>query len=251
MGIFDFFKKQTLITNTKTKEHVVQKETVEKKGPPGDKVIGHTDYKEPIYVEIEPKLSYIDKERIMVDRIIGREMEQFDMMPFQLNCPVKKNIKEGTHPFAYIDLNDVNQMVAKQEIEKINEYIIQAKDYIPRLTSDVKIDISKIVFQQFSKDYGYSRIICTPYTFKGKISKYPMSLLFMSRADISGYFETGELFYGKDGNIGKANVSILTKKLHWIFEFKTVGRTLFLFRAKTNLVQDENGLPSVVYEFRE
>ncbi len=237
MGLFDFLKNKT--------------PNKEEQCPPGYKVVGRTDYGAPIYGEIEPKLHTVDKERIMVDQITSTDMQQFNMMPFNLIGPVKKFVKEGSHPFAYIDLDEMNQIAAKQEIEQINEYIIKAKNYIPRLTQDIKIDISKVVFQQYDKSYGYSRIMCTPYTFHGKISKYPLSLLFMSKYDIRSYSVTGELFYGKDGKVGKANVSIIKNGIQWIFHFKTLGRTFILFRAKTSLVPDVNGLPSVVYEFRE
>lgn len=257
MGLFDFLKKQTPITNTKETDPVVQKYVKEEKCPPGYKVVGHTDYGEPIYGEIEHKMTYVEKELIMVNRITTQDMLKFDMLPYNLNFPIIKVVKEGAHPLAYIDLTAENQSIAKTDISTINEYIIQAIDYIPKLTHDYTIQVDKTVFREYNKGYGYTRIICTPYTFAGKLSKYPISLLFMSRLDIHEYSFNGELFYERDGNITKATVNVW-RRTHgyekpgtgWLFTFKTIGHTLVLSQAKSTFFPDKYGMPGVAYEFK-
>lgn len=206
----------------------------------------------------EKKLSQIDKERKMVERVTTEDMLQFTMLPYDLNCPVYKFMREGGHPFAYMNLNRANQMVAKQELNKINRYILQAQEYIPLLTSDFSLQVSKVMFEEYSPDYGYSRLMCSPYTFTGKISKYPLSLSFMTRLDVRPYSAHGELVYGKDGNIMKASVNVWKSPRDyskpgtgWMFTFKTIGQTFVLSQVKTTLSTDKHGMPGVVYQFEE
>lgn len=83
----------------------------------------------------EKKMSTAEKERIMVERVTSEDMMQFSMIPYQLNCPIHKSIVSGGHPFAYMNLNNTNQTMAKEELERINKYIIQAQGYIDCLPS--------------------------------------------------------------------------------------------------------------------
>lgn len=206
----------------------------------------------------EKKLTYIEKELIMVNRITTQDMLRFDMLPYNLNFPVRKFIKEGAHPAAYIDLDEANQETAKANLHEINEYISQATDYIPKLTRDYEIQVDKIVFKEYSKGYGYTHIKCTPYTFAGKVSKYPISLFFTSRQDVNEYSVHGELFYGVDGNIMKGTVNVW-RRTHgyekpgtgWLFSFKTIGHTLVLYQAKSTFFADEYGMPGIAYEFQQ
>lgn len=194
------------------------------------------------------ELSKVEKETIMVQKVTSKDMEQFTMIPYQLNCPVKKFIRPGGHPFAYMDLNQANQIIAKDEIRRINEYINQAKDYVPRLPKRIDVCIEKIMFNPYSKDYGYTRLICTPYTFSGKKSKYPLHLHFMTRIDIEDC-DIGKIYYGQDGKILKANISIWRNHTGWLFTFKTIGRTLVLYEIKSNICPDESGQPTTIYKF--
>lgn len=226
MGIFDFLKK-TSVTKS-------------------------------ITLKSTQKLSYVDKERIMVERVTTSDMLQFTMLPYDLNCPVHKFIPEGGHPFAYMNLNKTNQTVAREELAKINEHILRAQNRIPSLTPDTFLQIDKIVFKKYSPYHGYTRLICTPYTFTGKIAKYPLSLSFMTKLESCPYEATGDLFYGKDGNIQKATVNIMytmnDRKGSWViwqFTFKVVEQVLVISQAKTNLEPDEHGLAGIVYQLAD
>lgn len=204
--------------------------------------------------KMDKKLAYIHKEIITVKRVTTEDMLQFTAMPYQLNCPIQKHIEHGSHPFAYIDLNSFNQEVAKKELERLDEYIIQARSYIPLLTNEYHIDIKKVMLYNYSKGYGYTRLMCTPYTFTGKISKYPLSLFFMSRGDIHTYSVNGELFYNADGTFGRASVNIWKAPANysrpgtgWMFEFGTFDSKFVLNRAETTLRPDEYGRATTVY----
>ena len=90
----------------------------------------------------------------------------------------------------------------------------------------LEIPISKLIF--FSKDYGYTRIMCTPKTYTGKLSKYPISLSFAT--DFSNRDNTthGELIYGIDGNVKKANVYFWKNHSHVFLKYKNIDNILTL-----------------------
>lgn len=233
MGIFDFFKRKEPQVTTSVVEQSRAEQPQEK------------------------KLTYVEKELIMVNRITAQDMLQFDMLPYSFDCLIKKHIKEGSHPYAYIELNKQNQEIAKSDLSRINQYIVQAIDYIPKLTHAYEIQVDKIVFQRYSQSggYGYTIIVCTPYTFAGKISTHPFSLSFSSRQDVQDYTVHGELFYGRDGSIMKGSVNVWRRQngyekpaTGWLFSFKTIGHTLVLNQAKSTLFADKRGMPGIAYE---
>lgn len=213
----------------------------------------HGDRQEPA----TQKLTFNEKEQIMVQRVTTEDMVQFTMIPYDLNCPVHKFVGYHSHPFAYMDLNNTNQIMAKEELAKINEYIIQAREYIKFLPKDIFIKVEEVAFHEYDPRCGYTRLMCTPYTFTGKVSKFPLSLSFMTRLDSQVYTAHGELHYGKDGNVLKADVCIWKnpgnsrKAVGWFFNFKTVGRTFLLNQVKSTIRPDKDGLPGVVYQFED
>lgn len=234
--------------------------SITSKCPEGYKVGGVTKegivYYEKLKKDDEPeKLSANDKKRIMVQRVTTKDMLQFPEIPYQLNCPIHKHLAKNSHPFAYMDLNHINQEIAKRELQRLDEYIIQARSYVPLLTAEYHIDVKKIMLYNYSKDYGYTRLMCAPHTFTGKISKYPLSLFFMSRGDIRTYSVNGELFYCADGSWGNATVNIWNAPADysrpgtgWLFTFKMLDGRFTLKEAKTNLRPDKYGRATTVYK---
>lgn len=182
----------------------------------------------------DAELSFSDKETIMTQRVTTEDMLQFTSMPYQLNCQIKKHIQSGSHPFAYMDLDEFNQSVAKKELLRLGEYIKKDISFSPRFS----LDVSKIEFEEYDSRYGYTRLMCTPHTFTGKISKFPLSLFFMSRMDIHSFQELGNVFYLKDGNIGKAEIYIWRRKSLSKpgegrgFHFKIVDGNLALYKSE-------------------
>ncbi len=198
--------------------------------------------------------SKIEIETMMVNRITTDDMLQFAMIPYDLTCPVKKHIAAGSHPFAYMDINHANEIVAKEELMKISEYILQAYEYIPEIAFKAVLHAGRVVFKKYSENYGYTRLICTPYTQTGKISKNPVSLNFMTRADNYEYQANGVLKYGVDGNVMSADVHI-AKNIHqpnyesWAFKFKTIGRTLVIYEVKVADGRNLHEKPRTIYRF--
>lgn len=161
------------------------------------------------------------------------DMTQFCDIQYNLNHVVKHFISEGGHPFAYIDMDDLNQHIAKNDLRKIDVKIKQAvlkTNIVPRY---VHIPIDDIVFSPISHDYGYTRIICTPYTPSGKISKFPIHLSFMTDLSKVGNETHGDLFYGKNGQVLKASVYIWIKGEGYFFKFKSNENGLFICDIST------------------
>ena len=198
-------------------------------------------------------LSAIDKERIMVERITTADMCQFTSIPYDLNCPIQKLNTPKAHPYAYIELDGANIEVAKSELRKINSYIVDARSFIPELPKKFCIDVDKVAFSEYSPNYGYSKLICTPYTFSGKISNIPLTLLFMSRRDVMQYQVIGNLEYSADGCVVKADVNVWSRKSYetpgtgWIFFFNTVNGVFLLDQVNSTVRRGEDGMLSVVY----
>lgn len=199
-------------------------------------------------------MTLAEKEQIMVKRVLAKDMAQFPEIPYQLNSPIKKVLAKNAHPFAYIDLNQYNQDIAKREISMVNRILLDAIPHIPLLSKKFLIKVEELAFQKYSPGYGYTRIMCTPYTFSGKIAKYPLFLSFMSRADRRSYFTHGELYYGKNGKVLKGSVVVnresipFKNSVMWDFSFKTVQNILTLAEAKSSLRPDKYGRPTTVYK---
>lgn len=175
----------------------------------------------------EKKLSYADKERIMVERVTIDDMRQFTGIPYAWNTKVKKFIKPHGHPFAYIDLIGPNIAIAKQELDKMNEIIASCSKLSPVITKRLSIPVDKIVFTP-QEHFGHTRLMCTPRTVDGTPSRYPASLSFMTDLSNSTTATHGELFYSQDGNIGKAEVFFDRKSGLHSFYFCTVDGVLVL-----------------------
>ncbi len=200
------------------------------------------------------KLSYADKERIMVERIQQGDMAQFTDIPYDLTGTIHKFTGENTHPFAYMNLNQRNIAVAKEHIDLLNEIIDRHRADIPLLEKKYYIATNKIAFSEVSKAYGYSKLICWPYTFTGKVSKFPLELLFMTDLSKKSYSANGTIRYGADGEIKSATANIWYKPREsepgtgWLFSFTKVNDTLELERAKSTLAPDKYGQVTDVYK---
>ena len=203
--------------------------------------------------DIQKKLSYVEKERIIVQRITSADMQQFTQIPYDLNCPIHKYDKSNGHPFAYMDLNSANIKIAKSELSKLNNYIVDVCSGISGWSRKFCIDVDKVAFAEYSPNYGYTKLMCTPYTFTGEISKIPVSLSFMSRLDVMQYQVVGNLDYSADGNIIKANVNIWSRYSYekpgtgWLFTFYRIDGNLSLEQVKSTINPDKNGMPGIVF----
>lgn len=169
------------------------------------------------------KISQIEKEHVMVKNVTTDDMRKLDM-PFVCNTEVKKYVQKEEHPSAYMEISGENINIVKAEIEKMNAIIKESIKAYPSIPQNLKIPVNEIVFQ--SKDYGYTQIMCTPKTFTGKPAKYPYTLFFCT--DLSKHENSthGDLTYGKDGTIQKANVCFWRNGNGFFLNFKMVDGKL-------------------------
>lgn len=174
-------------------------------------------------------------------------MRQFTNMPYQWNGAVKKNMQKNGHPFAYMDLTGQNITIAQNELAKMNEQLTNDSTLSRSIPKGIHIPIREITFKA-SKTHGYTRLMCTPFTFTGQISKYPASLFFTTKDEDENDDSThGELFYGQDGNIKKAEIYFWEKFNGWFFYYDTVGETLTLSKVEIPLM-NEQGQRRVIYK---
>lgn len=177
----------------------------------------------------EPSAStYIDPEVLMVKSITTADMLQFTDMPYDLNCPVLKFIKQRSHPFAYMDLTSRNKGIVKEELKKVN-FVLREGARVSGISHAPQIPIPKICLEEYSSLYGYTRIMCHPYTPTRKIAKYPVSLFFCTRLDNFNSSTHGNIFYGKNGNILKGEIYFSKKVGIQAVSLKSINGNLTAF----------------------
>lgn len=196
------------------------------------------------------KPTQVEIERRLVESVSTEDMQQFTRIPYHLCGPIQKSISPNHHPFAYMDLDQQNQAIARQSLQYMNSFIQTSHSLSKYIPQNICIPIDQIVYHQYSEYYGYTRLMCMPYTPTGKISKYPISLSFTTRLDSDSDETHGELFYTVNGNISKANVNCWRNKTGFFYEFKTIGRTFVLFRIKSTAKMASRGLPDVIYSYK-
>ena len=169
------------------------------------------------------KIDWREKEIITVQNITTDDMKELNM-PFICNTEVKKYIHEDNHPFAYMEILGENVSVVKSEIKKMNSIIKEnIKDY-PSIPQNLSIPASSLVYQ--SPNYGYTRIMCTPKTYEGNQSTYPLTLYFCTDLSKRGNTTHGELTYGQDGCIQKATVVFWRNNNQFVLNFKMIDGKL-------------------------
>ena len=184
-------------------------------------------YKRPSYSDASVALSPAEKELLLVQRVSIRDMNDLENMPFVWNTQIKKYTNPGAHPFAYMDIIGSNIDIVRNEITKVNMQITRDTSSRHDIPLYARIPVNDLVFLP-NGDFGYTRLICSPKTITGKIAKYPLKLLFMT--DLSRFDnEThGEIVYGKDGKIKKANIYFWQYGRGHLLYYKTVNGDLVL-----------------------
>lgn len=175
------------------------------------------------------KLTHADKERIMVSRITTEDMRRINAIPYIWNTDVKKFVAPQSHPFAYIDLIGPNIDIAKQELEKMNSIIASCATLSAAISKRISIPVNKIVFTP-QKHYGHTRLMCTPYTVDGTPAQYPVSLSFMTDLSNDTISTHGDLFYGRDGTVQRAEVFCWRSNGSHFYYFSSVDGCLVLER---------------------
>lgn len=198
-------------------------------------------------IKIQPEQAYIEK-------IKTSDMIQFTDIKYNLNCKIE------TWQSAYMMLDEYNQNIAKKDFDFINKIIKENFNLSSEIKHDLQIPIEEIVFQQYGKNSGHSKFICTPYTPTGKISKYPLSLLFTTNTDREiEFFEDGTfgispansthgwLYYTKNGNIGKGDAIFWRKDVCYAYRFKSDKDGLYINKIEKSDTKKEEYNKQVIY----
>ena len=229
MGIITRIKKAIMANGTAT--HKAQLRYVDT----GERAISAQ-----IYQKGNEKLSYADREKILVQCMTAEDMLLFPELPYDLRCPLQKYNNPNAHAFAYMDLTPTNIKVAKNHLMMLANLIEEHSSFIPNIPNDVCLDTSKVVFRPYSKNYGYTRLMCTPKTLSGKLSSRPLTLSYMSRIDSRPYEVLGEIKYSSSGEIVKASATIHLETSGpsphqvWMFSFMNVNGHLIISDVKSS-----------------
>ena len=198
---------------------------------------------QPIAEQNERKLTYAEKELLAVQNTTLNEIRKLKGFPYIWNNPVQKFIDPHSHPFAYMDITGKNIKAAKMELAKMNQLIDNAKALCSRVPLTLCIPISDIVFQR-RNGYGCTCLVCSPITYNGESSEYPIKLSFMT--DMSQDNTThGALLYGQDGCVHKAEIFFWRHKQGFFFFYDSVDGKLTLSRIN---VPDFLGGQATVYK---
>lgn len=208
-----------------------------------------------------PKLSFIEKEHLLLKSLSISDMRQFPMLPFHMNGPIRK-VFHG-HGLAYIDLDPINKAEAVGHLEEINRMIATGPQLPGLLPSNLRIPISSLIYEPLGYTTEYTRLLCHPYAVPRNIpaGKSIDDVKRIAQLPISLYFSTdqypesenntthGKLFYGQDGLLACGDVCFWRENIGYFYEFATVGRTFIIKRIKTTKQLDAKNLPATIYEF--
>lgn len=180
------------------------------------------------------KMTPQEKELFLVQHVTTDDMRDVPNLPFDVNCDVKKYIREGNHPFAYMDVLGKNIEFIKSELNKINTYIDKDSAKYKKIPKNARIPIQEIIFNS-SDIQSYTKFICTPKTLTGKIAKYPFKIYFctdMNRFNNECYSTHGEVVYNQEGTIASANVYCWRPSGGFFIYYKTIDSKLVLSGAE-------------------
>lgn len=206
---------------------------------------------EPYQPAIKAELIDHDKQEVTVKLVTLDDMKQFTSLPFEWNCEIKKVTGPSTKPYAYMDIVGANVEIAENELENINTELLCVHRLSPLIPTILQIPTGKVLLSPREKG-SYSKIVCTPHTFTDRISKYPAVLLFMTELHIPDIDTThGELYYDRNGKVGKAKICFWRDHTGYFVYFKTVNNRLIVAKVESTVVTDDRGLPGVIYKATE
>ena len=176
----------------------------------------------------------IEKEFAIAERVTIDDMIQLTNLPFLWNAEIQKYL-DG-HPFAYMDIVGDNLTIVEQEIQKMNAQIKLDLNRYKELPQSLRIPFEKLFFTKIGY-YSYTRLICTPKTFTGKPSKYPINLYFTTDETKIGISSShGNIYYGQNGKIEKAEIHFWKNHNRTSLIYKTINGVLTL----TTIEQSDN-----------
>ncbi len=226
MGIFDFLKR---------------KKKCNERNPIGTEM--------EVYVPaIKGELIDHDKEEFTVKLITLKDMEQFTSLPFEWNCNIKKVTGPSTKPYAYMDIVEKNVDIVVDELEYMNTELLCTHHLSPLIPVTLQIPIEDVLLKP-RKQGSYSKIVCTPHTFTGRVSKYPASIYFTTDLHVTDADTThGELFYNRNGKIAKAKICFWRQHTGYFVYFRTTNGELTVAKIESTIVTNDRGLPGIIYK---
>ena len=194
------------------------------------------------------KLSKADEQKCMVRRMVIDDMSLFPSLPYNFNCVLNKELRPLSQPYAYINLNSYNRSVAKADLIKVNAVIAESKRLSNLIPQNIRISVDEIVYDQQDSKYGYTKLICSPHTYSGKLSKYPARLLFMTDLSKTNNNSHGDLYYDAEGKISKAEVNIWRNKNGFFYKLKNIDGELVVVQISSTIKTKSGGLPEIIYK---
>ena len=225
MGIFDFFKRKKIDKQTPVETAME------------------------VYIPaIKGELIDSDKKEVVVNAVTLEDMKQFSQLPFVWNSSIKKVIGPSTKPYAYMDIIDENVDVVVDELEDMNVELLCVHHLSPLIPIILQIPTWDVLIKP-QKQGSYSKIICTPHTFTGRISKYPASLYFTTALNVAGADTThGELHYDRSGRVAKAKICFWRSGVGYFVHFQMINEEITVSKIESTITMDDRGLPSVIYK---
>lgn len=193
------------------------------------------------------KLSYAEKERILARRVTTQDMVQFSGMPYCLNRPVRLFDEPHGHAYAYISLTGPNISAAIVELERMNARLRTDSRVSPKIPSSLQIPVRDIVFTP-SKERGCTKLLCSPYTFEGKVAEIPLSLVFMTNLDGEKDSTHGTLHYAPDGHVAKATIYFWRNRSGYFFYYETLNQSFVLSKVELSTVTVSSYSPEIIYK---
>ena len=184
-----------------------------------------------------PKLSANEEKREIVKMTTDKHMQALTNFPFTWNRKIKKELSPGTHAFCYMDIAGENIKAVKAELEGLNALVKKdtARLGFPR---SVYIPINDLIFSE-TEYQGYTKFICSPITITGLPAKYPLSiylttLMYDTKSSIPKQLKNtthGEVFYGSDGCIAKADLYFWRNGAGYFLHYKKIDGALVLHKV--------------------
>lgn len=225
MGIFDFLKRKKL----------------DKQAPVGTAM--------EVYIPaIKGELIDSDKKEVVVNAVTLDDMKQFSSLPFVWNSSIKKVTGPSTKPYAYMDIIDENVDIVVDQLEDMNVDLLCVHHLSPLIPMTLQIPTWDVLIEPRIQG-SYSKIMCTPHTFTGRISKYPVSLSFMTELHVPGIDTThGEMFYDRNGRVAKAKICFWRSGVGYFVHLQMINEEITVSKIVSTVIMDDRGLPSVIYK---
>ena len=173
--------------------------------------------------------------------------ERLQSFPYDLNFPVV-SIETGSTPARLIfrmDLEEDNQAIARNDIEMLNVLIKSRPDI-----ADLFIPIKRLAFAEYKVHTGYTRLKCTPYTYRGGVSSIPFSLFFTTDEDKQDTLNDihGEIFYYLSGTICKAKIHFRRSGILYTYDMRIRDESLYIHSVTSSIKLDKKDQPSIIYK---